>query len=202
MPRRRSTPLAQHAAVAHVFWVVPLLPLVGGKNISTVAIPPSGNASLTHYDFPLGTYGSCGCSVDSTFYPTAALSQAAFGSSMAYGPACGQCFNLTLLETFTGTPKWVLSEEQRVAVVVKITDKCPAGSGNPRKGWCGGTEKKTNKADLTLHFDLSTPSPSIPMSFFPTNESYYGYKDFGSWIVSYEQVSCEHWAGLLASARP
>jgi hypothetical protein len=45
-----------------------------------------------------------------------------------------------------------------------------------------------------LHFDLSSPSPSVPLSFFPVNASY-GYSDFGSWIVDFERVSCERWAG-------
>ncbi|GAA6027503.1 hypothetical protein JCM8097_007894 [Rhodosporidiobolus ruineniae] len=165
------------------------------RNISTVPIPTSGRASLTRHDFPLGAYGSCGCAVNSTYFPTAALSQAAYASSSAFGPACGQCFNLTLVETVLAVPTWILNEEQRRSVVVKVTDKCAAGSGDPKKGWCGATDKKTNKANLTLHFDLSTPSPSIPLSFFPTNESFYGYSDFGSWIVDFETVSCENWTG-------
>jgi hypothetical protein len=63
----------------------------------------------------------CGCSSNSTDFPTAALNQAAFGSSMASGKGCGQCFNLTLLETITGTPIWRLNETQEVSIVVKIT---------------------------------------------------------------------------------
>ncbi|GAA5825628.1 hypothetical protein JCM11251_000315 [Rhodosporidiobolus azoricus] len=192
MPARRRTRSSLSPALSLLLWTAPLS-LVEGKNISTVDIPSSGRASLTRYDFPLGGYGACGCSRNSTYYPTAALSQAAYGSSMAYGPACGQCFNLTLLETLLAEPTWVLSEEQRASVVVKVTDKCPAGSGNPNEGWCGGTEEKTN--DMTFHFDLSAPSPSIPMSFFPSNASYYGYSDFGAWIIEFTSVSCENWAG-------
>ncbi|GAA6007896.1 hypothetical protein JCM10207_004916 [Rhodosporidiobolus poonsookiae] len=171
-----------------------LAPLACAKNISTLPIPASGEASLTHYDFPLGAYGSCGCAINSTYLPTAALSQAAYGSASAFGPACGQCFNLTLLRTFGATPEWVLSEQQQESVVVKITDKCPA-SGSPGKSWCAATDKKMNKAGTSLHFDLSAPSPSIPLSWLPSNESYYGYSDFGSWIIEFEQVSCEAWAG-------
>ncbi|GAA5885527.1 hypothetical protein JCM6882_007454 [Rhodosporidiobolus microsporus] len=194
MPARRRSRSSFSPSLSLLAWATALLP-AAAKDISTVPIPSSGRASLTRYDFPLGAYGACGCARNSTYYPTAALSQAAYGSSMAFGPACGQCFNLTLLETFFAEPTWVLSEEQRRSVVVKVTDKCPATSGNPNKGWCGATDKKTNKADLTYHFDLSTPSPSIPLTFFPTNESYYGYSDFGAWIIEFEQVSCEEWAG-------
>ena len=64
-----------------------------------------------------------------------------------------------------------------------------------------------------LNFDLAWPSSSIPDDFFPSNESFYGYKvrhlshshvhealtplqDFGVWNISYESVSCESdWAG-------
>lgn len=65
-------------------------------------------------------YDRCGCSKGASYSPTAALSQAAYGSSIASGPACGQCFNLTLRETFGAVPTWVLSEEQKVSTVVKI----------------------------------------------------------------------------------
>ncbi|GAA5956240.1 hypothetical protein JCM21900_006580 [Sporobolomyces salmonicolor] len=163
------------------------------KNISVLPIPSSGNASLTHYDLSLGAVASCGCSADSSYYPTAALSQAAYGSSLAAGPACGQCFNLTLVQTYGATPEWVLSEEERVSVVVKITDKCPAPSlDDPDKTWCGASAKEPN--GMYFHFDLATPSPALPLSFFPTNSSY-GYSDFGSWLVQFETTSCANWAG-------
>ena len=69
-------------------------------------------------------YYSCGCSTGASYYPTAALSQAAYGSSVASGPACGMYFNLTLQETFGAVPTWTLSEEQQVSVVVKIVVSC------------------------------------------------------------------------------
>ncbi|GAA5875574.1 hypothetical protein JCM8547_007585 [Rhodosporidiobolus lusitaniae] len=180
------------AGIAVLLWSTAA---VQAKNITTVPIASSGTASLTRYDFPLGSFGACACNTNSTYYPTAALSQSAFGSSVASGPACGQCFNLTLLQTVFAEPPWVLEEEQRKSVVVKVTDKCPAGGGKIGEGWCGGTEEKKNKANQTYHFDLSTPSPSIPLSFFPTNESFYGYSDFGAWLIHFEQVSCEEWEG-------
>ncbi|GJN89124.1 hypothetical protein Rhopal_002098-T1 [Rhodotorula paludigena] len=140
---------------------------------------------------------SCGCSTNSTYFPTAALSQAAYGSALASGPACGQCFNLTLTETLLADPPWVLNEEQRrnASIVVKITDKCPAPRGEkPGNGWCGATGSQANRAGFSLHFDLSAPSPSVPLSFFPVNSSY-GYSDYGGWAVEFEQVSCDNWAG-------
>ncbi|GAA5911429.1 uncharacterized protein JCM6883_005755 [Sporobolomyces salmoneus] len=191
MPRRRERTRPLH----WLAWV-PLLALVDGKNISTISIPRSGSASLTHTILPLDVITSCGCSKTASYFPTAALSQAAYGSSLASGPACGMCFNLTLKETFGAIPTWVLSEDQRVSVVVKIVDKCPAVKGQaPNKGWCGATDKKSNKANQFFHFDLSVPSPALNMSFFPSNASYYGYEDFGSWIIDFEQTTCENWSG-------
>ena len=64
-----------------------------------------------------------------------------------------------------------------------------------------------------LNFDLAWPSSSIPDDFFPSNESFYGYKvrhlshshvhealtplqDFGVWNISYQSVDCiDDWAG-------
>ena len=50
-----------------------------------ISYPDSGTASLTHYTIPAGFVTACGCPVDSANYPTAALSQMAYGSSHAYG---------------------------------------------------------------------------------------------------------------------
>ena len=47
--------------------------------------PDSGHATLTHYTLPSGYIASCGCTGASTDYPTAALSQMAYGSSANYG---------------------------------------------------------------------------------------------------------------------
>ena len=47
--------------------------------------PDSGPASLTHYTLPLDFIAACGCTAESTHYPTAALSQMAYGSSADYG---------------------------------------------------------------------------------------------------------------------
>jgi len=46
---------------------------------------PSGSATLTHYGLPRDYVASCGCTPASTHYPTAALSQMAYGSSTAFG---------------------------------------------------------------------------------------------------------------------
>ena len=81
---------------------------------------------------------ACGCTGKSTHYPTAALSQMAFGSSSNYGPSCGRCFKLTLLNSYTGTPPFFPSTNP--SIVVKVTDLCPLS----QNGWCSGAEKKTN----------------------------------------------------------
>lgn len=62
----------------------------------------------------------CGCAKAASYYPTAALSQSAYGSSVASGPACGMCFNLTLKETYGAVPTWTLTADQQVSVVVKV----------------------------------------------------------------------------------
>ena len=99
--------------------------------------PASGFASLTHYSLPLDAIASCGCVPASTHYPTAALSQLAYGSSRAFGPACGRCFNLTLLNTFLSSPPFYPNVTK--SVVVKVTDLCPFISE-----WCTATKEKAN----------------------------------------------------------
>lgn len=87
---------------------------------------------------PQNYIASCGCTGKSTHYPTAALNQMAFGSSDNYGPGCGRCFKLTLLNSYTGTPPFF--PDTHPSVVVKVTDLCPLSEN----GWCSGTENKTN----------------------------------------------------------
>ncbi|KAM0750449.1 hypothetical protein T439DRAFT_252844 [Meredithblackwellia eburnea MCA 4105] len=174
--------------------------LVNAKQstLSTIPTPLSGNASLTHYDLPLGGYvASCGCGGNSSYYPTAALSQGAYGSTTSSGPGCGQCFNLTLNSAYKATPPFNIPVEQRPWIVVKITDSCPKPPlYDPGRTWCGATRDKTNMAGTFFHFDLSSPSPSIPLSWFPTpNETTYGYSDFGVWLIEFSSVSCSNWAG-------
>ncbi|KAK0212821.1 RlpA-like double-psi beta-barrel-protein domain-containing protein-containing protein [Desarmillaria ectypa] len=165
-----------------------------------------GTATMTHYELPENYVASCGCTPSSTHYPTAALSQMAYGSSTAYGPGCGKCFNLTLLNSWTSTPPFYPSVTKHI--VVKVTDLCPL-SGN---GWCSATESKPNPSVISmvqafsyvpfypssgkyLNFDLAYPSDAIPDDFFPSNASLYGYIDFGVWNISYQTVSCENWVG-------
>lgn len=47
--------------------------------------PDDGLATMTHYTLPSGYVAACGCTPSSTDYPTAALSQMAYGSSKSYG---------------------------------------------------------------------------------------------------------------------
>ena len=102
--------------------------------------PSTGTATLTHYDLPLDYIASCGCTPESTHYPTAALSQMAYGSTTAYGPACGSCFKLTLLNTYTGNPPFFPPDDKTYSLVVKVIDLCPLGGE-----WCSATADHPNK---------------------------------------------------------
>jgi hypothetical protein len=146
---------------------------------------------MTHYDLPLNAIAACGCTGQSTHYPTAAISSLAYGSTSSYGPACGRCFKLTLLNTFLSDPPFFPSTHP--SVIVKITDECP-----PISQWCNATADKPNTAGHFINFDLAFPSPAgaIPSSFFPSNATEYGYTDFGVWNITYESVACTpDWAG-------
>ncbi|KAF8070599.1 RlpA-like double-psi beta-barrel-protein domain-containing protein-containing protein [Lyophyllum atratum] len=157
--------------------------------------PANSFATLTHYEIPRDFVAACGCVPSSTHYPTAALSQMAYGSSKAYGPACGKCFNLTLLNPVTVDPPFYPNVTK--SIVIKITDLCPLS----KDGWCSGTKNKRNSAGQYLNFDLAYPSQAIPDDFFPSNEALYGYKDFGVWNISYQTVSCDpNWAGFQEPA--
>ncbi|TFK73895.1 hypothetical protein BDN72DRAFT_834220 [Pluteus cervinus] len=152
--------------------------------------PPDGLATLTHYTIPQDFVASCGCTPASTHYPTAALSQMAYGSSTSYGPACGRCFNLTLMNPIVANPPFTPPVTK--SIVIKIIDLCPLS----QDGWCSGTKSKTNSAGHQLNFDLAYPSSSIPDDFFPSDVAVYGYKDFGVWNISYQTVSClDDWTG-------
>ena len=103
-----------------------------------IQYPDSGTATMTHYTLPGGDIASCGCTGKSTHYPTAALNQMAFGSNTTYGPACGRCFKLTLLNTFLSNPPFYPTVTK--SVVVKVTDLCPLST----TGWCNGTASGPN----------------------------------------------------------
>lgn len=145
---------------------------------------------MTHYTLPEDWITACGCTARSTHYPTAALNQMAFGSNTTYGPACGRCFRLTLLNTFLSHPPFYPTVTK--SVVVKLTDLCPLST----TGWCNGTASGPNAAGNYLNFDLAFPSSSIPSNFFPSNAALYGYSDFGIWNISYQSVPCASWAGF------
>ncbi|KZV81892.1 hypothetical protein EXIGLDRAFT_730402 [Exidia glandulosa HHB12029] len=149
---------------------------------------------MTHYDLPLDYVAACGCAPDSTHYPTVAMSQLAYGSAQAYGPGCGKCFNITLLNTFLSDPPFY--PPQRKSLVVKVTDLCPISSA-----WCTATNDTPNAAGHFINFDLAFPSPAIPDDFFPSDVKTYGYADFGLWNVSYQEVGCTpNWAGSKDSS--
>jgi hypothetical protein len=54
------------------------------------------------------------------------------------GPACGKCFNLTLLNTYTPDPPFFPTVSK--SIVIKVTDLCPLSE----TGWCSGTQTKKN----------------------------------------------------------
>jgi len=133
-----------------------LFPALAMTIDDTFQYPSSGFATMTHYDLPINFVASCGCTPASTHYPTAAMSQLAYGSTTSYGPGCGaffpfrsvypyahcafnhlgRCFNLTLLNTFLSDPPFF--PETTNSIVVKITDLCPGTT------WCGATPGKPN----------------------------------------------------------
>jgi hypothetical protein len=149
-----------------------------------IQYPSDGFATMTHYSLPINAVVACGCTPGSTHYPTAALNQMAYGSSAVFGPACGKCFNLTLLNTFLSNPRFYPDVVK--SVVVKVTDLCPLSL----TGWCNATEEGHNafvrsvlwadgltdvvfRAGHDLNFDLAWPSSAIPNDFFPSNVSFY-----------------------------
>jgi len=154
--------------------------------------PDDGWATMTHYDLPKDYVASCGCTGESTHYPTVALSMLAFGSSTAYGPSCGRCMNLTLVNSVYSDPPYYPNPTK--SIVVKITDLCPG------PGLCGATEGNPNSVGSYLNFDLASPSTSVPLSWYPSNVTEYGYTDFGVWNVTYQSISCTHWAGWKDAA--
>jgi len=140
-------------------WLLVALFAVHGQSASDswIKFGDTGFASLTHYDLPPGFVAACGCVGDSTKYPTAALSQFAYGSSESFGttrpayhryhithshappgPVCGRCFELTLTHPVYAIPPFTPS--QRTSIVVKITDLCPFS----KTGLCGGVPHKPN----------------------------------------------------------
>jgi len=149
---------------------------------------------MTHYTMSSDFVASCGCTSASSQFPTAAMSQMAYGSSTSYGPACGRCFKLTLLNTFLSSPPFYPSEAK--SIVIKVTDLCPLSTN----GWCDATQDKLNPAGHDINFDLVWPSSAIPSDFFPSNVALYGYADFGVWNISYETVTCTNWAGWKDAA--
>ncbi|KAI0745806.1 RlpA-like double-psi beta-barrel-protein domain-containing protein-containing protein [Earliella scabrosa] len=200
--------LLVHTSRLLLLWLLSL-------SVSTVALasdwidyPPEGTATLTHYTLPDGYVASCGCTGASTRYPTAAMSQFAYGSSNAYGPGCGRCFKITLLNSVTGTP--LFYPEETKSIVIKVTDLCPGSGG---AGWCSAKPGQPNQAGAYINFDLAYPSPAIPEDFFPSDEAFYAKtpmgqpwlnlfaKDFGVWNVTYQSVDClENWAGARNAA--
>jgi hypothetical protein len=115
-------------------------PFVCANSTDWIHYPDTGTATMTHYSLPQNYVASCGCTGESTHFPTAALNQMAFGSSNNYGPSCGRCFKLTLLNTFLSHPPFYPTVTK--SVVVKVTDLCPLST----TGWCNATTKGPNSS--------------------------------------------------------
>ncbi|KAL9931217.1 hypothetical protein V8E36_009894 [Tilletia maclaganii] len=172
-------------------------------------LPPSGWATLTHYDLPTRYVAACGCVGSAPTMPSAALNVLAFGSETSFGPSCGLCAKLTLISTplaalpseaddpsssLAGDPNSgdvgiIFNEQEQQdgtapSVVVKIVDSCPRGPP-----WCNATVDAPNQLGSFVHFDLAWPSVAIPHTFFP------GTHDYGVWNVSYSFVDCSQWRG-------
>jgi hypothetical protein len=120
-----------------------------------IQYPESGTATMTHYTLPEDYIVSCGCTGRSTHYPTAALNQRAYGSNSSYGPACGHCFKLTLLNSFLSNPPFYPTETK--SVVVKITDLCPLST----TGWCNGTADGPNAYVVVIKVEVSRKSNNV-----------------------------------------
>lgn len=129
LPTHRSLTLA-------LLPLLSLLPLISASD--WIQYPTDGYATMTHYSLPEGFIAACGCAINSTLYPTAAMNQMAYGSSTAYGPACGRCFNLTLVDAFDASPPFYPNTTD--SVIVKITDLCPYS----KRGWCNATNTSPN----------------------------------------------------------
>jgi hypothetical protein len=133
-----SNPMESYLYFRHLSFLLFLFSPLLGCATQWLQYPESGIATMTHYTLPEDDIAACGCTGKSTHYPTAALNQMAFGSSTAYGPACGRCFKLTLLNTFLSKPPFYPTVTK--SLVVKITDLCPLS----KTGWCNGTVSGPN----------------------------------------------------------
>lgn len=149
-----------------------------------IEYPDSGYATMTHYTMAPGYVAACGCTAASANYPTAAMSQMAYGSSANYGaplviisrwvmlnamtlgPACGRCFKLTLLNPVIATPPFHPNVVK--SVVVKVTDLCPLSS----TGWCSATTNKTNSYATLCCSIFELTSKRIVLGFISISTLY------------------------------
>lgn len=67
------------AAVAMSCWVA----CVSARDIAVAPLVASGQASLTHYSYDPASILACGCGNLTGQYPTAAINQAIYGSSIS-----------------------------------------------------------------------------------------------------------------------
>jgi hypothetical protein len=72
-----------HIRVAGIlYWLAWVLP-ASASDSNWIDYPSNGFATMTHYGLPLGDVAACGCTPSSTFYPTAAMNQMAYGNTQS-----------------------------------------------------------------------------------------------------------------------
>ena len=132
-----ATPKSHIRSFLDLFTFLSFLPCIWAAS-EWIDYSPDGYATLTHYTLPQNFIAACGCTTASTDHPTAAMNQMAYGSSTSYGPACGRCFNLTLIDAFTANPRFYPNVTK--SVIIKVTDLCPLS----KSGWCNATTQGVN----------------------------------------------------------
>ncbi|ODQ55220.1 hypothetical protein SAICODRAFT_42275, partial [Saitoella complicata NRRL Y-17804] len=145
---------------------------------ATYPYGPILNGSCTWYT---GCSSQNGCGKQPLSGYTAALSSFLFGSAQGAGSACGRCFQLQGYEdpyqpgVELGTP----------AVIVKVTDKCPAGSSDPL---CSQTpEEPLNQYGALANFDLCRDTGAYEAFFTPAHDMV---------LCSWFEVDCSLWEGV------
>ncbi|OZJ05481.1 hypothetical protein BZG36_01628 [Bifiguratus adelaidae] len=149
--------------------------------------PHNGTASITHYDLSTSGPPACGCVANMTKYPMAAMNQNAYGatSNAGPGPACGQCYNVTIFAAISTH----YNVTNPPSIVVKIGDECPNDRGNAQ--WCAQTDTTPNHYGTFMHFDFA--QQTLPPNFWPNPPNV--TSDLGEWWGNYTEVDCKYWAG-------
>jgi len=183
-----------------------LISLTASVPAQWIDYPDDGLATMTHYTLPSGYIASCGCTPSSTYYPTAALSQMAYGSSTSYG-MCSLFFTAALCSVSTPRSKlWKMLQldfgqpscckpsfcafrsqvhccqsHRSLSIVTRWLVFCNNNKGQPvclfhYEFLSWFSQSFSKSAGAYLNFDLAFPSSAIPADFFPSDAAVYGYK--------------------------